>query len=158
MDEIKSGDEASGDERPNSSECNIECQKVTAKWPAQIAESPLLEDNSSDYTLRDISFNVGPSQVLAIVGQVGSGKVLNCNNYLGYHNLSLSFKIVEFFIEYYSKGIDSFKWTNKNQRQNRIRFSRVLDFFNFYSPKYSLWTRIRCQEIRKSHQSFSIRN
>jgi len=59
LDEVKNGDETSADERTNSSECNIECKKVTAKWPAQIAESFLLED--SDYTLRDISFNVGPS-------------------------------------------------------------------------------------------------
>jgi ABC-type multidrug transport system fused ATPase/permease subunit len=73
LEEIKNGDETSGDERHPSSECKVECQKVTAKWPAQIAESSLLED--PDYTLRDISFKVGPSQVLAVVGKVGSGKV-----------------------------------------------------------------------------------
>jgi len=74
LDEMKNNEfESSDGERPHSSACNIECQKVTAKWPAQIAESSLLED--SDYTLRDISFDIGPAQVLAIVGQVGSGKV-----------------------------------------------------------------------------------
>ncbi len=54
--------------RPKLEDCKIDCQNVTVKWPAA-AET---EDN----TLTDVSFSVSPGQVLAVVGQVGSGKVI----------------------------------------------------------------------------------
>lgn len=54
--------------RPKLEDCKIDCQNVTVKWPAA-AET---EEN----TLTDVSFSVAPGQVLAVVGQVGSGKVM----------------------------------------------------------------------------------
>ncbi len=53
--------------RPPLSECLIELNQLTVKWPAA--------GEKEDYTLTDISFNVRPGQVFAVVGQVGSGKV-----------------------------------------------------------------------------------
>jgi ABC-type bacteriocin/lantibiotic exporter with double-glycine peptidase domain len=41
--------------------------QLTVKWPAA--------GEKEDNTLTDISFNVRPGQVFAIVGQVGCGKV-----------------------------------------------------------------------------------
>jgi len=55
------------DVRPPLAECSIDLKKVTVKWPAA-AET---EDN----TLTDVSFQVKPGKVLAVMGQVGSGKV-----------------------------------------------------------------------------------
>ena len=55
------------DVRPPLAECSIDLKQVTVKWPAA-AET---EDN----TLTDVSFQVKPGKVLAVVGQVGSGKV-----------------------------------------------------------------------------------
>ena len=43
----------------------VSFDKVTAKWPSAT------EGN----TLTNLSFNVQPGQVMAVVGQVGSGKV-----------------------------------------------------------------------------------
>ena len=48
-------------------ECYVECKNITVKWPAT--------GESEGNTLTDISFKVHPGQVLAVVGQVGSGKV-----------------------------------------------------------------------------------
>ena len=53
--------------RPNLSDCLIDVNQLTVKWPAA-AET---EDN----TLTDLSFTVRPGQLLAVVGQVGAGKV-----------------------------------------------------------------------------------
>lgn len=49
------------------SECLIELNQLTVKWPAA--------GEKEDDTLKDISINVRPGQVLAVVGQVGAGKV-----------------------------------------------------------------------------------
>lgn len=65
LDEVGKLDSA---ERPPLSDCGIDLNQVTVKWPAA-AES---EEN----TLTDISFTVRPGQVLAVVGQVGAGKVM----------------------------------------------------------------------------------
>ena len=46
--------------------CIVDLDKVTAKWPSAT------EGN----TLTNLSFTVRPGQVMAIVGQVGSGKVM----------------------------------------------------------------------------------
>ena len=66
MDEIeKSSDPLN---RPASNaDCLIDCQRVTVKWPATA--------ETEDSTLTDISLTVRSGQVLAITGQVGSGKV-----------------------------------------------------------------------------------
>lgn len=53
--------------RPPISECIVEVNQLTVKWPAA--------GEKDDDTLTDISFNVRPGKVLAVVGQVGSGKV-----------------------------------------------------------------------------------
>jgi len=45
----------------------IDLKQVTVKWPAAAEK----EDN----TLTDVSLRVKPGKVLAVVGQVGSGKV-----------------------------------------------------------------------------------
>ena len=49
----------------------IELDRVTAKWPSAT------EGN----TLSNLSFTVRPGQVMAVVGQVGSGKVYRRSKY-----------------------------------------------------------------------------
>lgn len=53
--------------RPPISECIVELNQLTVKWPAA--------GEKDDDTLTDISFTTRPGKVLAVVGQVGSGKV-----------------------------------------------------------------------------------
>lgn len=65
LDEIEKNPEAKI--RPPISECLVELNQLTTKWPAA--------GEKEDDTLADISFNVRPGQVLAVIGQVGSGKV-----------------------------------------------------------------------------------
>jgi ABC-type bacteriocin/lantibiotic exporter with double-glycine peptidase domain len=65
LDEIEKSSKAKL--RPALSECLIELNQLTVKWPAA--------GEKEDNTLTDISFNVRPGQVFAIVGQVGCGKV-----------------------------------------------------------------------------------
>lgn len=73
LDEIEKSSKAKL--RPALSECLIELNQLTVKWPAA--------GEKEDNTLTDISFNVRPGQVFAIVGQVGCGKVMyafgNCS-------------------------------------------------------------------------------
>lgn len=54
--------------RPQSDECGVDLTEVTVKWP--------IADEQEGNTLKNISFGVKPGQVLAIVGHVGSGKVI----------------------------------------------------------------------------------
>lgn len=65
MDEVKNEPEL--EVRQPLSECIVELNHATVKWPAA--------GEKEDHTLIDISFTVRPGQVLAIVGQVGAGKV-----------------------------------------------------------------------------------
>jgi ABC-type glutathione transport system ATPase component len=65
--------------RPPISECLIELNQLTVKWPAA--------GEKEDNTLTDISLNIRPGQIFAVVGQVGSGKV--------------SYKIVQIILKYY---------------------------------------------------------
>ena len=65
IDEIKV--EEKSPKRSPLAECKIECEHVTVKWPAA--------GESEGNTLTNVSFSVRPGQVLAVVGQVGSGKV-----------------------------------------------------------------------------------
>lgn len=47
----------------------IDLNEVVVKWPSA--------DEAEDNTLTDVSFSVKSGQLLAVVGQVGSGKVLH---------------------------------------------------------------------------------
>ncbi|XP_057378671.1 LOW QUALITY PROTEIN: ATP-binding cassette sub-family C member 4-like [Daphnia carinata] len=73
LDEVEKNAEAKV--RPAISECLIELNQLTVKWPAA--------GDKEDNTLTDISFNVRPGQVFAVVGQVGSGKSSLLNVLLG---------------------------------------------------------------------------
>ena len=57
--------------RPPADQCRVCLDHVTVKWPSTGTENDLELKN----TLSDISFDVRASQLLAVVGQVGSGKV-----------------------------------------------------------------------------------
>ena len=50
--------------------CKINCQQVTVKWPGTSKKGCCHED-----VLVDISFTAQAGQTVAIVGEVGSGKV-----------------------------------------------------------------------------------
>ena len=54
--------------RPELNQCEIELKQVTVKWPSA--------GEQEDYTLKDVSVTVRPGQILAVVGPVGSGKVI----------------------------------------------------------------------------------
>ena len=54
-------------ERPPLNECQVDLKQVTVKWPAAT--------EGEGNTLTDISFTAQAGQILAVVGQVGSGKV-----------------------------------------------------------------------------------
>ena len=47
----------------------IELHKVSVKWPVALSEN---EEN----TITNASFNIGPGQLLTVLGSVGSGKVI----------------------------------------------------------------------------------
>ena len=75
-------DEVNGEE--NSSICStsksvnnwfIRVDHLTAQWPQPNAEK------STENTLTHLSFTVRPGQLLAVIGQVGAGKVHNYNFY-----------------------------------------------------------------------------
>lgn len=51
-------------------ECKINCQQMTVRWTGSLANG-----TSHDSLLIDASFQVHSDQILAIIGQVGSGKV-----------------------------------------------------------------------------------
>ena len=56
--------------RPSSADCCvIEIKDLSTKWPADS------ETNKDYYTLTDLSLTVRTGQLLAVVGQVGAGKV-----------------------------------------------------------------------------------
>ncbi len=67
MDEIDDRKELEKIPRPSLADCKIKCRDITVKWPAA--------GESEGNTLEEVSFTVLPGQVLAVVGQVGSGKV-----------------------------------------------------------------------------------
>ena len=52
----------------NIDSCSIAVNCLTAKWPSA-------NKNENFNTLRDVTIAVGPSQLLAVVGHVGAGKV-----------------------------------------------------------------------------------
>ena len=54
-------------ERPSLNECKVNLKHVTVRWPAAT--------EGEGNTLTDVSFTARAGQVLAVVGQVGSGKV-----------------------------------------------------------------------------------
>ena len=56
------------DKRPRTEDCVIDVKSVTTDWPT--------EEEFDDHTLTNVSFTVGPGQILAVVGQTGSGKVI----------------------------------------------------------------------------------
>jgi ABC-type transport system involved in cytochrome bd biosynthesis fused ATPase/permease subunit len=52
-------------ELPSENDCLIDLESISVKWP-----------ESDKNTLSNLTFNCGPGQLFAIVGHVGSGKVL----------------------------------------------------------------------------------
>ena len=52
----------------NIDSCSIAVNCLTAKWPSA-------NENENINTLSDVTITVGPSQLLAVVGHVGAGKV-----------------------------------------------------------------------------------
>ena len=75
LDEIDTTEEV---KRPSLSDCLIDVNQLTVKWPAA--------GETEDNTLTDLTFTVRPGQLLAIVGQVGAGKVSIVIDYLFYLN------------------------------------------------------------------------
>lgn len=67
----KRQEESSENQRPNKIDCRIDCNKATVKWPSTSTDDKEDEGN----TLTDVSFTVKPGQLMAVIGQVGSGKV-----------------------------------------------------------------------------------
>ncbi len=68
----------------------IDLDKVVVKWPSA--------DDAEENTLTDISFSVKSGQLLAVVGQVGSGKVLHFlsmyQHKIAYFNINLCYRRV----------------------------------------------------------------
>lgn len=64
-----------GQQRAPLDQCKVDLKQVTVKWPAA--------SEAEGNTLKDISLSVRPGQVLAVVGQVGSGKSSLLNVILG---------------------------------------------------------------------------
>lgn len=56
-----------GYQRPESNHCGLDLIGVSGKWSAAVEQE--------DITLKDISFSVKPGQIVAVIGDVGSGKV-----------------------------------------------------------------------------------
>jgi ABC-type multidrug transport system fused ATPase/permease subunit len=56
---------------PRAAEPELKVEHITARW----------SDESSHPTLRDLSFAVKAGQLVAVVGPVGCGKVLNQQDY-----------------------------------------------------------------------------
>jgi len=75
LDEIDATEEV---KRPNLSDCLIDVNQLTVKWPAA--------GETEDNTLTDLTFTVRPGQLLAVVGQVGAGKVSIVVEYRFYLN------------------------------------------------------------------------
>ncbi|KZS03178.1 ATP-binding cassette, sub-family C, member 4 [Daphnia magna] len=73
LDEIEKNAQAKV--HPALSDCLVELNQLTVKWPAA--------GEKEDNTLTNISFTIRPGQVFAIVGQVGSGKSSLLNVLLG---------------------------------------------------------------------------
>nr|WEU39104.1 NIES ABC protein [Daphnia magna] len=73
LDEIEKNSQAKV--HPALSDCLVELNQLTVKWPAA--------GEKEDNTLTNISFTIRPGQVFAIVGQVGSGKSSLLNVLLG---------------------------------------------------------------------------
>lgn len=65
--ENEPSNEPSNEQLPTTS-CLISCRNVTVKWPKA--------SKSDENTLTSVSFTLQHGQCLAIVGQVGSGKVV----------------------------------------------------------------------------------
>ena len=57
------------EDRPNANDCLIDLNHITAKWPSST------NDGANSNTLTDVTINVGPGQLLVVVGPVGAGKV-----------------------------------------------------------------------------------
>ncbi|XP_057378654.1 ATP-binding cassette sub-family C member 4-like [Daphnia carinata] len=73
LDEVEKNAEAKV--RPAISDCLVDLNQLTAKWPAA--------GEKEHNTLTNISFTIRPGQVFAIVGPVGSGKSSLLNVFLG---------------------------------------------------------------------------
>lgn len=71
----KSLDESSENSKLNKIDCRIVCKKATVKWPSTISDDKEPKEDEGN-TLTDISFTANPGQITAVIGQVGSGKVL----------------------------------------------------------------------------------
>ena len=61
----------SENQKPSVTDCRIDCKNVTVKWPSASINNKGNDNN----TLTDLSFHVKPGHLMAIIGQVGSGKV-----------------------------------------------------------------------------------
>ena len=76
----------------------IDCKKVTVNWPSTTtADNESVNGNNN--TLTDVSFSVKPGKVMAIIGQVGSGKVYNYINYFNSSKFHFLIMKSEFGIE-----------------------------------------------------------
>jgi len=67
----KGQEESSENQRPNKIDCIIDCKNASVKWPSITIDDKEDEGN----TLSDVSFTVKPGQLMAVIGQVGAGKV-----------------------------------------------------------------------------------
>ncbi|GFN98107.1 multidrug resistance-associated protein 4 [Plakobranchus ocellatus] len=58
-------DPSNSDNGPSADQCYLELKNVTAKWDVTLTEAN---------TLDDVSLRVGPAELMAVIGPVGSGK------------------------------------------------------------------------------------
>ena len=74
LDEITDSGSNCETKRPDLSDCLVEVDQLTVKWPS------IEEEETEGNTLTNISLTVRPGQLLIVVGQVGAGKVLQTAN------------------------------------------------------------------------------
>ena len=76
LDEYKSLNNNDSSMSPESAvidKCFISCNETTIGWQSATNNIPLTQGD--EITLEQVSFTVKMGQILAIIGQVGSGKV-----------------------------------------------------------------------------------
>lgn len=61
-------------EQVDNNKCFITCNEITVGWQSALSNDVSILQND-EVTLEHVSFTVQMGQMLAIIGQVGSGKV-----------------------------------------------------------------------------------